>query len=97
VGPRANPDAFGNKKVSWELNFHNNMTKLLDNLKKPYQHLHQIKEWTTRPLPGLIIHSTLNNNLLENYKMPFNANLTPLPVQFYNIKIREDEVKILTL
>jgi len=35
VGPRANPDAFGNKKISWELNFHSNMTKLLDNLKKP--------------------------------------------------------------
>jgi len=35
VGSRANPDAFGNKKISWEVNFHNNMTKLLDNLKIP--------------------------------------------------------------
>lgn len=55
-------------------------------------HLHHIKkEWTTRPLPGLIIHSTLNNNLLENYKMPFNVNLIPLSIHSYNIKIREDK------
>jgi hypothetical protein len=90
VGPRANPDAFGNKKNSWEMNFHNNITKLLDNLKKPQQHLHHIKEWTARPLSDLIIHSILNNNILENYKMSFNANLIPLSIHPYNIKIRED-------
>jgi len=55
-------------------------------------HLHHIKkEWTTHPLPGLIIHFTLNNNLLENHKMSFNANLIPLLIHSYNIKIREDE------
>jgi hypothetical protein len=92
MGPRANPDAFGDEKISWELNFCN-MAKLLDTFKKPQQHFYHIKEWTALSLPGLIIHSTLHNNLFEIYKLSFNANLILLSIHSCNIKIKEDKSK----